>query len=122
MILKNLFLNNITLKTISLIIGYGIWSLLGQNCVLYKQIEIPICFYNTQNHIIACHPEHITISIAGKRKDLKNCHDLGLHINAHQFTSGTHYIMPTDEQLFLPSSIKLVSYKPHKIMIEIQNS
>ena len=112
-LIKNAFLSNLTLKTISLIIGYSLWCFIGNLYVQTSSHKIPICFYNVPENIsIEAKPEIVTVHLCGKRANLSSCTDLALHLDAATLQPGQHCIAPTHEQLFLPQTVSLAHYKP----------
>lgn len=119
-IVKNSILNNKTIKIISLIIGYSLWSYLGQIYQVSQWITAPICYYNVPEDInIKTETEKITVHLTGKREDIRHCSDIGLHIDASKLCAGQHFIMPDEQMLFLPSTVKLIHYKPLKISFTV---
>ena len=118
-IIKNNLLNNTHIKIISLILGYSLWSFLGQAYVLTQTVEIPICLYNVPETLrIQTFPETITVTLCGKRTELQNCTDLALHINAATFTPGQKVLVLKEEQLLLPKTIKFVDCKPYTVLFK----
>lgn len=119
-LLKKTILSNLTIKIFALIIGYCLWSFLGDIYLQTSTIKVPICFYDVpdEKEIIA-HPESITIQIRGKRSDLKQCDDLAFHINAKSLAPGQHAIAPSEDQLFLPKTVNMVHYKPLAINLTV---
>ncbi len=122
-LIKNLFLNNKTVKITSLIIGYSLWSFLGQAYSIAHWIEVPLYFYNIQpGTLIESQPEKVRICIQGKRNDLAHSSPLICHIDARDLREGQTILTPTDEQLFLPQSLKLIYCKPQTITVSVQKS
>lgn len=119
-LVKHHFLNNKTIKIVSLIIGYSLWSYLGQIYQVDKWVTVPICYYNIpEDMAINASEEKLTINLRGKRDDIKYCSELGLHIDASKLCEGTQFIIPDDQMLFLPKTVKMVHYKPLKISINV---
>lgn len=118
--MKNAFLNNITLKIMSLILGYSLWCFIGTLYVQKITQKVPICFYNVpDNLIIEAKPELVTIDISGKRSAISSCNDLAIHIDASPLTLGEHRIAPTSDILFLPETVSLVHYEPLVISLTV---
>ncbi len=112
-LLKNTILNNLTIKIFSLIIGYCLWSFLGNAYTQTSTVTVPVCFYNvSDDKEITTQQETITVQLRGKRSDLKQCTDLALHINAESLSLGHHKICPHEELLFLPKTVSLLHCKP----------
>lgn len=119
-VVKHNFLNNKTIKIVSLIIGYSLWSYLGQIYQVDKWITVPVCYYNApEDMALNASQEELEVHLTGKREDIKYCSDLGLHIDASKLREGTQCIMPNEQMLFLPKSVKMVHYKPLKISITV---
>jgi len=114
---------NISLKTISLILGYFVWYLLGKTLHAKIQVQVPLCFYGLSDHQTCQGPDTITVKLFGKREDLYTlCYEeLGIHIDAQTLHPGTNHIRPTTDTLFLPEAITLVHYEPSPIMVELQD-
>lgn len=121
-LLKSLLTNNLLLKVASLIFGIGLWIILGASHTNTLYVDVPLCFYGGQNKEVEA-PEFITVELAGKRSDLY-CLDfdnLAVHLNLDEFTVGSHVIEITAEQLFLPSSVKVIHCSPSNPVIKIHD-
>lgn len=119
-LLKHTIANNLTIKIFSLIIGYCLWSFLGNIFIQTRSVKVPVCFYNVpENKEISAQPELVAIQIQGKRADLKTCNDLALHVNAESLLLGEHKIAPCEEQLFLPKTVNLLHYSPCTISLSV---
>jgi hypothetical protein len=119
-LIKNAFLNNKTIKVISLILGYSLWSLIGNVYLQSAAHKVPVCFYNVPDNItIEAKPEMILVCLHGKRCDLSYCNDLAFHIDASALQPGEHKLAPTAEHLFLPDTINLIHYKPLVISLKV---
>lgn len=119
-LIKNAFLNNKTIKILSLILGYSLWCLIGNLYVQTTTQKVPICFYNIpENVTIETKPEIVSVQLSGKRSDLSHCSDLAIHINASSLMAGEHKIAPSEELLFLPKTINLVHYQPLVINLTV---
>lgn len=112
-LLKELLHKNKTLKIVSLIFGFAVWSLLSDYQTSSRWIDAPVYFYNTAPHMkVAANQDTIRVHIRGKIADLQACDDIGLHIDATNFKEGVQRIVPSAEQLFLPNCVTLVHNKP----------
>ena len=121
--LKNSLRTNVTLKTLSFVLGYSCWSILSQAFTQSLSFDVPLCFYgepdtNTQVHA----PETIAIKLAGKRTDLHNLDikNLAIHINLQELSAGKNLIILENKKLFLPDCIKLVHYNPLNLIVDIE--
>ncbi|MFI5332493.1 MAG: hypothetical protein ACHQVS_00125 [Candidatus Babeliales bacterium] len=114
MSIQKTVLNNLTLKIISLIIAYGLWSLLNQSRIIQIEQEVPLCFYNgtTTDSITA--PETISVTLSGKATDIRrlDLNTLACHINIADLHAGDNRLVVTIDTLFLPESINLLHYYP----------
>ncbi|MDR3550695.1 MAG: hypothetical protein P4L31_04735 [Candidatus Babeliales bacterium] len=121
--LKNHLMSNIVLKTISLLLGYAVWSILTTSHIATRWVDIPLAFYgDTTNNIEA--PEMITVALQAKRTDLRaiDTKTLAAHINATQLHVGPNLISLDNKTLFLPDSIKLVHYSPINLVINLHEN
>lgn len=117
--------NRLSLKAISLVLGYSVWVLLSQHHSIRITIDVPLCFYNTENDLIIHAPETIAVTLEGKRDLLRYCNTklLAAHIDCMNLHEGTNIINISAQTLFLPEQIKLVHYpSPMLITIEKQLS
>jgi hypothetical protein len=118
--IKSALLSNAPLKIISLIIGYSLWSLLGTIYTVSETVQVPIDIYNvSDNTIVHVVPEIIALQISGKRSEIRACTPLALHVDARELSLGQHCIVPNEQQLLLPNSVKLLHYNPLKILVTI---
>jgi hypothetical protein len=119
--LKNLFLANAPLFTISLLLGYSFWYIASYNQIVTVQLDIPLCFASLPEMYRVQAPEKITVTLTAKRSDLYalDANSLAAHINVGKILPGKHAIMLTDQHLFLPKNITLTSYKPSNLHITI---
>ena len=118
-LIKNSFMNNKAIKVTSLIIGYSLWSFLGNLYTIKIWKKVPVCLYNVAEDICIEAPEIINVCISGKRDDLACCSDMALHLDACSLTIGKHIICPDEMKLFLPNSVKLVHCKPCTISVVV---
>jgi len=107
------------LKIISIILGYSLWAIASADQIISLWIEVPLSFYNVDEHLTIDAPEKIMINIEGKRIDLSSLESskLAVHCDVQSFNEGEHYISVTNRNLFLPYAIKLVHYKPSNLVI-----
>jgi len=119
--LKNLFLSNAPLVTISLILGYSFWYIASYDHMIRLQINVPLCFSHTTQEYDIQAPEKISVTLQGKRSDIYNLEEISLaaHIDTDKLLPGKHGIILTDQHLFLPHNIMLVQYKPANLAVTI---
>lgn len=122
-LVKNSLTSNITLKTVSCILGLSFWIVLDSYVSRVITLDVPICFYEQQSHKEIQAASSIAITLRGKRNDLQtlDMHSLGIHINAQQLKNGINKLLIDSSTLFLPSSIKLVSYYPSNNLIIVKD-
>ncbi len=120
--LKNILLNNNSLKLFSLFFGFGLWYILSQPQHVHINIAVPVCFYNTLATKKIEAPESIDLELAGKRSDIKRLShkNVALHLDAQQLHEGEHHIIINEQHLFLPASIKLVNCIPSHLIINVK--
>jgi hypothetical protein len=118
----SLIRTNLLLKLFSLLAGTLLWYIISSSHVISMNYTVPLCFYGNTEHITITAPETITITLAGKRSDLRalQLNELALHINADELGWGEQPLEPTTQKLFLPSSIKLVQWKPTNLSITVE--
>jgi hypothetical protein len=117
-LIKKSILNNKTIKICSLILGYCVWAFLAKHANIDQWKNVPVCFYNADGSLnVTSSVSTIKVHLYGKREDLKLCKDMAFHINAQSLADGENILYPTGEQLFLPSSVKLVNYTPLTILV-----
>ena len=122
--LKNLLQTNLSLKLFSLLAGAALWYIVGSSHVSTMQCIVPVCFYGNTDHITLEAPELCTIKLAGKRADLRslNLNDLALHICVDDLDWGNQLIEPDAQKLLLPSTIKLVQWRPSNLIVTVLNN
>lgn len=119
--LKNLFLANAPLLSISFLLGYSFWYIASYNHIVSLQFTIPLCFSKLPKVHSIVAPEKITVTLMGKRSDLYSLEKdtLAAHININKLLPGKHGIILTEQHLFLPKNIALTNYKPSNLSIII---
>lgn len=115
--------NKILDKLIALTIGFFIWTIFCQSSLKNVWLEVPLCFYNTNDNIICKGPESIKINLVAKRENLKNLDqtNLAVHIDAQKLTENKSFFQVSEQDLLLPASIKLVNYTPSNIIVSAEN-
>lgn len=121
MSLKNLFLANASLLSISFLLGYSFWYIASYNHIVSLQFTIPLCFSELPTSYTIHAPEKIMVTLMGKRSDLYALErkTLAAHININKLLPGKHGIILTEQHLFLPKNIFLTQYKPANLFIVI---
>lgn len=119
--LKKRLRNNIPIKIIALLLGCVVWYILSATHRTSVWLKVPLCFYNQAENVAIEAPEVLDIHIAGFRTSLYSIdpEKLAFHINAQTLQSGDNFLTLDADQLFLPNTIKLLSYYPMNIMIHV---
>jgi hypothetical protein len=119
--LKESLFSNTILKILSVVIGYGIWSLLGNHRPTQHTFQVPVCFYNVKDGQKIQAPELLTIDVQAARADLDSLQNetLALHIDAEKLEQGKQTIPVNAQQLLLPDSFKVVHYNPAQVVIDV---
>ena len=119
-ILQTTLRSRIFLKATSLVLGFFLWTIIGDLFIHRKWLTVPVCFYNTSSKNIKA-PESVMVELEGKRSHLKHIQDdtLALHIDAERLFDGSHHISITQEQLLLPSTVTVTTVIPQSIIVHI---
>lgn len=123
-IIKNALLNNLTLKVISLILGYSFWQSCSNTQTVHTTFTIPVCFYNTaETHKLEA-PDHIEVTLQATRAQLNdlNIDDLAVHIDTQTLHAGPNALNVCNDTLLLPSSVKLVHYTPTNVVVTVNQA
>jgi hypothetical protein len=120
---KNTLTSNICLKAAALIIGYALWSIIGETFPTTRWFSVPVYFYNIEQTRGLKAPETLWVQLKGKRSFLNfiDKEKLGIHIDAHDLKPGLNTLNLTAEHLLLPPALALSHYIPHNIIITVEN-
>lgn len=112
--LKKILLSSVPRSFLAIVAGYTCWYTLNSYHTITIPFTVPLCFYNTRNNQHVEAPESITIYLRSKRMHLAKLDttQLAVHINACSLTYSRNPIAITQQNLFLPESIKLLHYIP----------
>lgn len=113
---------NSTIKIIALIISIFFWFFLIQTATVVKNsYNIPIEFKSLNENItISANSEStIKITVTGDSKDIKDIkpEDIRITVDAKDFKLGSNNIIINEENIKVPSYIKLDSFTPKKLNI-----
>ncbi|MCL4360733.1 hypothetical protein M1446_00045 [Candidatus Dependentiae bacterium] len=121
--IKNILTNNRhSLKLFSVFFGYMLWTVFDENNQKKIWVKVPLSFYcSDEQQFKIDGPEQIQVQLAGKNNDLKNLDfdTLAVYVDISNLQTGKHVIELKSKNLFLPKNIKLVSYKPLNIFIDL---
>lgn len=113
-LMSNLHLHKIA----ALLLGYGIWHVLGDCVSTDAYFSVPLSIQNTEFKTVN-YPKNITIKVRGLRKYLNaiDVKKLTVVILSRQIQEGKNNIEITAHDLGLPHGINLIHYKPRNIII-----
>ena len=119
-LIKNTLETNLSLKLVSLVLGFFCWFVFSQQGSL--SLEVPVCGFSDKaqtKKLAGLETVHITLK--GKRSELYNLDQksLGLHVNLDELEAGNHLVQVNPKKLLLPESIKLVDYNPTNPVITV---
>ncbi len=101
----------------SIIMGFFTWYLLMQFQVITVTWPLPLYFDNLSPDLSLQAPEQITVTLQGTRKLLYSCKKTGaIHLNGASIKPGKNYFLLKQNNLLLPTAIKLVNYTPVEII------
>jgi hypothetical protein len=105
----------------SVIIAYGIWAMVHNHRYHTVTRTIPVTFYNLDDKTVCDAPEYINVCLQSSWQQLRSIDydQLAAHMDANTYIH-RHALDIDEENLLLPKSIKLVSYKPANNYITIQ--
>ena len=109
------------LKVHALVLGFLVWYIISQNHIESISKTVPLCFYNQPKNTQLDAPETIKITGYGPKSHLNQCFhsDYAVHVNLQSYQLGSHEIEISHENLFLPTTIKLLQLKPSILQIKI---
>ncbi|MBA3954021.1 hypothetical protein H0X48_01760 [Candidatus Dependentiae bacterium] len=109
------------LKVSALIIGYSLWSFVGEAFPATLWLSVPLCFYNQTATIKIDAPEKLWVKLHGKRSYLHRLdnHTLAAHINAQELHVGPQNYTITAKSLLLPSTITVSETIPHTLLFTL---
>lgn len=119
---KPILTSKSVLKITSVVFGYAFWLILAQNQELQVTQAIPLSVYIPNDELKLTGPDHITVSLLGKRLDLQKLDfkTIGAHIDATNLnTAGIHPVEISTSHIFLPNYVKLLYYTPVIINLEL---
>jgi len=117
--LKILITNNLTLKVISLIMGFTFWFTWSDKQATSCRVDVPLCVYNVPETAHFDAPETVKVELSGKLEDFYNLdlNNLAVHIDASTLHEGSNQCIVNNEQLLVPGDIKMTHCVPSNILI-----
>lgn len=117
--LQKMLLNRSFLRISALLISCTLWSIMSGMHYSTITLTVPVCFYNDAPSENFEAPEFLTVTLQGKKSDLRTIdyNQLAAHIdvqkiNHHQGITISH------KNLFLPSKVKLLHYSPMNFAVK----
>ncbi|MFZ5954054.1 MAG: hypothetical protein ACOYT8_03090 [Candidatus Dependentiae bacterium] len=122
--IKSLTTHKLSIKIFSFIFAYSFWCFFSSNQNIQTTISVPLCFYDVENSYEIDCVEKVTITLKGKRLDLQalDYDQLAIHIDGSLLLPGPNNLYLTEKNLFLPTTIKLVNYKPTNLVALLKNT
>lgn len=116
--------SNLTLKILSLIMGYTFWFVWSQTQLTYCCLTVPLCVYNLAENAQIEAPETVDVQLAGKLRDIYhlNLDAVAVHVDGATLQEGSNPYTLTSEQLFVPDTITMVHYAPSNVVISYHAS
>lgn len=116
-----LLLSNWMTKLYAVVFGFSIWLIVSQSHIVSITKTVSLSFYNQPKNTQVYAPETVTISTFGPKQNLTQTFgaEYAVHINLSNYPLGTHQIELSQQDLFLPPSIKLLQLKPSMLQIKI---
>lgn len=107
----------------SLLISIALWHSISDHHHTTSTYVVPLHIYNAAHDTIRQSLPTMTVTLQGKRQDLRrlDTSTLAVYIDAQKWQKRSSYRI-TSNDLFLPPSIKLISYTPSNPTIIIENS
>ena len=121
-LLKKALLNNVQIKLFSLVLGYGLWSIVNQSHADDMWMDIPLCFCETAKTMNVDAPETVKINLTGKRADLRvlDRNGVAVHIDTRRLSAGKNIIALSDRQVLLPETIQITGWAPTHVNINVK--
>jgi len=121
-LLKRALLNNVPIKLFSLILGYGLWSIISQSHVDDRWVDIPVYFCQTAENLHVKAPETVKINISGKRSDLRNLdrNDVAVHIDTRTLAAGKNTVALSDRHLIIPENVQVTGVAPTHVDVNVK--
>ncbi len=121
--IKNLLWSNLTIKSCSFIVGFGLWSFLSQSQRCSISCLAPICIIHKNTQNISC-PPYAEVTLAGQRSHLSklDLSSVAIHIDAHKLQEGKNITIIAEKDLLLPSYINMLDCNPRIVELIVEPS
>ena len=119
--IQSIILSRPMLKVHAVILGFSIWFIISQSHIVSTTRTVPLSFYHQRKNRQIYAPEAISITAFGPKGHLNQLFhsEYAVHINLNSYKPGTHKIELSQEDLFLPQTVKLLQLNPSIIQIKI---
>jgi len=109
------------LKVHALVLGFFVWFIISQNHIVSITKTVPLGFYNQPKNTQVYAPETVTITSFGPKGHINQLFhsEYAVHMNLQSYRPGSHEIELSQEDLFLPTTVKLLQLKPSMVQIKI---
>lgn len=123
MLITSLNKSNLLNKGAALFYAYFFWLMISRSFTISSTVKIPITWYHIPQKTTITTSDFVTIYVKGNRGDLQNFLHMQpvIALDASSMVSGSEYPL-TSDQIVLPEEIKLIDYKPSKLMVSIKNT
>lgn len=110
--LKNILLNNTTLKVSAFVIAFTGWSILHETSHITITATVPVCFFTVPEQTQIKAPEVVHVTLSGTPAVLRSVDlsALAIHIDGAELHPGLNQIAFNESNLLLPPHVNLVHY------------
>lgn len=123
-ILREYILKDIKLKLLALILAILFWFAVSYTGDTKMTVSIPVIFNNLEKQYIVrnIEPDHVLLSLSGPVSVMKNMKlkDLKITVDLAGIKQGKHSINLSKDNVNLPNGIKLDTFKPDYINLDIE--
>ena len=121
--IHQLIYNKHVLKCCAFIFGSLYWYIISQNDYIEKWVAAPLYIYEISENYTYDIPEHINVCLKARRKDFAlQDNNLSVHLDGRTLKPGKNSVPITYDNLFLPTQITLVCYKPSPLFVMVNTT
>lgn len=122
--IKELFLNNLGLKCISIVLGVLLWAYVSNEEGTIKRFKILISFERISHNLYLSYysKDKALITIQGKREDILSCQssDFSLPLNLSQKNAGTYIYDLSPHKIIGPQNITIKKVSPKYVKVTLK--
>lgn len=122
--IKELFLNNLGLKCMSIVLGILLWVYVSNEEGVIKRFKIPINFEKISHNLYLsyCSKDKVLITIQGRREDILSCQasDFSLPLNLSQRNAGTYIYNLSSHEIIGPPNIIIKKVSPKYVKVTLK--